>query len=127
MTCSPLALLLLVVDREAIVRERDKKIWPPYRYTVKMEATCSSETSIDLRPTRLHYVAENMSLDGRCAQNTAILTITRHHQDNYWFEIGFKFRPSDPLYRPRSSLFCTARPGNFLDSTYSCHYNFLAH
>jgi hypothetical protein len=51
----------------------------------------------------------------------------RHHQDIYWFEIEFKFRPSGRLYRPRSSLFCTARLGNFLDSTYSCHYNFLAH
>jgi hypothetical protein len=36
---------------------------------LKMEATCSSGTSVDFQKTKRHYIPEDRTLDNHCREN----------------------------------------------------------
>jgi hypothetical protein len=54
-----------------------------YSSTLKMEATCSSETSVDFQRTTLRYISQGIILNNHCYENLktgegALLTFFWH-------------------------------------------------
>jgi hypothetical protein len=73
-------------------------------FYLKMEATCSSETSVDFQQTRW-YIPEDRTLHNRRCEN-----ITRYIHDDIYSEVNFKIEFGPLFFKdflPNINLVCT--------------------